>query len=190
MKQENIYVEKKKLRDVVREEFYLRGAAELVSKSGEIMTRFEGLTEFAQADTIALYWSVENEVHTHEFIEKWSTIKNILLPVVEGDSLVLKEFSCVGDMCRGCFGIMEPHCEAFPESKYGEIGIIMVPGVGFDAQGHRLGKGKGYYDRLLPLVRGMKVGVCFDFQLFGRIPVEEHDIRMDKIISNNSDRNF
>lgn len=184
MEQENIYVKKKELRDIVRAEFSLRNADELASKSGEIMTRFEGLPEFQRADTVALYWSIGNEVQTHEFIEKWSASKNILLPVIEGDALVLKKFSCVGDMCRGCFGIMEPQCEAFPEDKYDEIGVIMVPGVGFDVQGHRLGKGKGYYDRLLPLVRGMKVGVCFDFQLFPQIPAEEHDIRMDKIISN------
>ena len=66
-------------------------------------------------------------------------------------------------------------------------GLIVVPAVGFDPQGSRLGHGKGFYDRLLPGTQALKVGICFDFQLFEHIPAEEHDVPMDRIIAGSRD---
>ena len=64
------------------------------------------------------------------------------------------------------------------------IDLIIVPGVGFDRQGNRLGRGKGYYDRLLPRIpSAYKIGICFPFQLVEEIPAEPFDIRMDEIVT-------
>lgn len=185
MNAEEKNIEKKELRKKVREECARRTPEELSAASENIMMRFEQLPEFREARTVALYWSDDREVRTHGLIQKWASRKNILLPVVTGDSLVLKKFSGMEDMCPGCFGILEPkpHCEVYPEGKYREIDIIMVPGVGFDRAGRRLGRGKGYYDRLLPLLGALKVGVCFGFQLMDEIPVQPHDAIMDMVLS-------
>lgn len=61
--------------------------------------------------------------------------------------------------------------------------MIIVPGVAFDNNNNRLGRGKAYYDKLLKESKSYKVGVCFDFQLIEEVPVDEYDIKMDLIIS-------
>ena len=82
----------------------------------------------------------------------------------------------------GVFGILEPSedCEAVPES---EIDLIIVPGVAFDRQLNRMGRGKGYYDRLLSTLQAPKIGICFDFQLQDTVPTESFDKKMDMIIT-------
>ena len=64
-----------------------------------------------------------------------------------------------------------------------EIDLAVIPGVAFDRYGHRLGRGKGYYDRLLPQIPAPKVGICFPFQLIEEVPAEAFDFRMDTIIA-------
>ena len=85
-------------------------------------------------------------------------------------------------MEAGAYGIMEPEGPAF--TAYDDIDLIIIPGVAFDVKHNRLGRGKGYYDRFLPLIPDTyKIGVCFPFQMTTSIPAEEHDIRMDEIIT-------
>jgi 5-formyltetrahydrofolate cyclo-ligase len=86
----------------------------------------------------------------------------------------------------GIYGIAEPTGEIFTD--YAAIDFIVVPGVAFDAKGNRLGRGKGYYDRLLPRIpSAYKAGICFPFQLVEEVPAESFDIRMDIIITINED---
>jgi len=120
-------------------------------------------------------------VYTHAFIEKWSKEKNILLPVVQGDELELRSYHCPDDLAIGSYGILEP--TGTPFHDYTNIDLVIVPGVAFDVSGSRLGRGKGYYDRLLPKLTAYKIGICFPFQLVNEIPTEEFDIRMNEIIS-------
>lgn len=178
-------IEKKELRKKIRDKYALCPKEELSVASVNIMSQFEKLPMFRDAKTLVLYWSDQREVQTHDFILKWALYKTILLPVVVGDSLILKKFAGIENMSPGCFGILEPdqHCDIFPKEKYVDIDMIMVPGVGFDCAGHRLGRGKGYYDRLLPFLNAVKVGVCFGFQLVDTIPVEPHDAVMDIVLS-------
>lgn len=83
---------------------------------------------------------------------------------------------------HGSFGIMEPQADAFTD--YEQIDLILVPGMAFDRHGHRLGRGKGYYDRFLSQAKDCyKIGVCFPFQLVDEVPTDEHDVRMDEIIT-------
>ena len=86
------------------------------------------------------------------------------------------------DVRVGYFGIREPNADC-ARTKLSAVDLILVPGVAFDRQGHRLGRGKGYYDRLLKTVRGLKCGVGFDEQLVEEIPVEAHDVRLDFVVT-------
>lgn len=124
---------------------------------------------------------MKDEVQTHSFIEKWSQTKRIVLPVVVGDVLELRLYTGPADLAIGSYGIAEPIGEPFTD--YADIHLVVVPGVAFDAAGHRLGRGKGYYDKLLPLIAAPKIGICFPFQLIEEVPAEPFDICMNAVIT-------
>ena len=151
-------------------------------QSAEILAALEAHPVFRAASIILLYHSLPDEVHTHDFIRKWSTKKKILLPVVIGNDLELRVYTSPADLAIGAYGIEEPTGALFTD--YAIIDLIIVPGVAFDRDGNRLGRGKGYYDRLLPRIpSAYKVGICFPFQIVEEVPAEPFDIRMDEIIT-------
>lgn len=82
-------------------------------------------------------------------------------------------------MKKGSFGIDEPTGETVTDLS--AIDIAIIPGVGFDKQGNRLGRGKGYYDRLLPKLQSYNIGICFSFQVIPAVPVEPFDHPMDEV---------
>ena len=86
------------------------------------------------------------------------------------------------DLEMGHFGIREPNLRCAVDSL-DRFNFILVPGVAFDVHGRRLGRGKGFYDRLLATVRGTTCGVAFDEQLVSEIPVEQHDIRLNCLLT-------
>lgn len=125
---------------------------------------------------------MKDEVQTHSFIEKWSKQKEIILPVVTGDILELRLYTGSADLQTGAYGIAEPTGALFTD--YATIDLAVIPGVAFDLSGHRLGRGKGYYDKLLPqLTTAVKAGLCFPFQVVKEVPTEPFDIPMDIIIT-------
>jgi 5-formyltetrahydrofolate cyclo-ligase len=86
------------------------------------------------------------------------------------------------DVQVGHFGIREPSAQCSRLAS-GRVDLILVPGVAFDRQGHRLGRGRGYYDQLLTVIRGTRCGVAFAQQIVQEIPVEPHDARMDYLLT-------
>lgn len=84
------------------------------------------------------------------------------------------------DLIKGHFGVREPSpvCPSIPLNR---LDFILVPGVAFDSSGYRLGRGRGYYDRLLPMTQGLRCGVGYEQQIRSEIPVEPHDIHVDYI---------
>lgn len=86
------------------------------------------------------------------------------------------------DFQRGQFGIREPNA-ASVEIPLNCLDLALVPGIGFDLMGRRLGRGKGFYDRLLAQIPGTKCGVCFDEQIVETIPTEPHDVRLNYILT-------
>lgn len=85
-------------------------------------------------------------------------------------------------LVRGHFGILEPGAGA-PVAELNRLDFILVPGVSFDCSGRRLGRGKGYFDRLLAQVRGHKCGVAFEWQVVAEVPVEPHDIGVNSLLT-------
>lgn len=156
--------------------------SEKKQRSIPIFKSLEKLEAFKNAQCVLFYWSMTDEVHTHEIVTKWYQEKTILLPSVHGADLKLKQFTGLENMEPGeGFGIGEPSGKYYTD--YNNIDMIVVPGVAFDKQSNRLGRGRGYYDKLLQSQSAIKLGVCFDFQLFNTIPVDKHDIKMDLLIS-------
>ena len=86
------------------------------------------------------------------------------------------------DIVTGKFGVREPAatCEEIPLNKFD---LMLVPGVAFDLSGNRLGRGQGFYDRILAEASGIKCGVAHDFQLLEKIPAEPHDAKVDFIFT-------
>lgn len=154
----------------------------LLDLSAKIMDQLEETDLFQQASCIALYHAIPGEVQTAGLIEKWYRKKRLLLPLIKGNDLQLLLYAGKESLKTGVFGILEPSedCEAVPES---EIDLIIVPGVAFDRQHNRLGRGKGFYDRLLSTLDVPKIGICYDFQLKDQIPAEPFDRKMDLIIT-------
>lgn len=148
------------------------------------MCRLESHALFRAAHTVLLYSSLPDEVDTHTFIRRWEGRKRILLPVVVSDSeLELRVYTGSSNMRRGAFNIDEPAGAAFTD--YGSIDLAVIPGVAFDRHGNRLGRGRGYYDRLLAWLGRAGVptiGVCFDFQKLDAIPAETHDIAVGEVL--------
>ena len=150
--------------------------------SAKILAALEAHPAFRAANTILLYHSLKDEVDTHGFIEKWSHQKHILLPVVIGEELELRTYTGPNDLRIGAYGIEEP--VGTPFTDYAAIDLAVIPGVAFDSRGNRLGRGKGYYDRLLPhMPTTYKIGICFPFQLVKEVPAETSDNRMDEIVT-------
>ncbi|MFA7345052.1 MAG: 5-formyltetrahydrofolate cyclo-ligase [Terrimicrobiaceae bacterium] len=114
-------------------------------------------------------------------LDPWPHGKRIALPRVCGDELAFHLADCKAGLLAGRFGIPEPPAEAPDAGK--QFDLILVPGLAFDLRGGRLGRGKGFYDRFLATARGIRAGVCFEDQIVTGIPVEEHDLRMDFVIT-------
>jgi 5-formyltetrahydrofolate cyclo-ligase len=154
----------------------------IASDSERIMQLLADDAHFLAAKTVLLYHSLSDEVNTHQFIEEWCLKKQLLLPVVVGEELELRLFQNKNELKIGSFGIAEPTGPLFTD--YAKIDFVAVPGMAFDRNGHRLGRGKGYYDRLLPkLTNAYKAGICFPYQVVDEVPVEPTDITMDGIIT-------
>ncbi|MCK5169626.1 MAG: 5-formyltetrahydrofolate cyclo-ligase [Bacteroidales bacterium] len=153
-------------------------------KSESIFKKLEQLDVFSKSKIIMSYWSMDDEVYTHDFILKWHNKKKIVLPVVKGNELELKSFSGLDNLIKGeSYGIEEPSGDIFDQPE--KIDLIIVSGIAFDKTNNRLGRGKAYYDKLLKSTKANKIGVCFDFQFLASIPVDKHDIKMDLVISDN-----
>lgn len=155
---------------------------ELDNLSACVWQRLEATETFRQASRIALYHALPDEVRTAEWIAKWYRRKEILLPVVMENDLKLFRYEGPDRVCTGLYGITEPdrNClEVLPEKAE----CLLVPGVAFDRQHNRLGRGKGYYDRLLQRVGAQKIGLCFHFQVFDRVPVDAPDQKMDGVVT-------
>lgn len=155
---------------------------QLLRASAAIFSAVERLPEFRAARTVAVFAALPDEPATDEVLARWASTRRVVLPRVEGDAM--RFYACRPDaLVFGAFGILEPQGER--PCPAGEIDLVVCPGVAFTADGRRLGRGRGYYDRYLgdPAFRGFRVGVCYAHQLVDDLPVEPHDVRMDRVIT-------
>lgn len=148
------------------------------------------LPEMASASAVALYHAMIGEIDLEKVFQELNRQeKETLLPRYNQAAGVY-EMVPVSDWraetCKGHYGIREP----LPDKPAAAQGVLnsettlwCVPGLAFDTEGRRLGRGGGYYDRLLARAAGTKVGVAYDRQIFSSLPVEPHDTLMDIIVT-------
>lgn len=159
--------------------------------SRRIVGAFMALPEFATAKTVMFYVDVRSEVRTRFDLEAAiESGRRIVVPWCNDEGeLELFHLSHMDQLEIGMYKILEPaaHLRNEAEFRVGveELDLIMVPGVGFDSRGARMGHGKGYYDKLLEHARKDTplVALAFECQMFEDIPVAEHDVFMDMIIT-------
>lgn len=139
----------------------------------------------SEAQTVLAYYSLPDEVNTHQLLDDLlAEGKKVFLPkVLDDETMEIRRYTSRHDLQEGILHLMEPTGEPF--TAYEDIDIVVVPGMAFDARGHRLGRGRGYYDRFLSSQRTVPselIGVCFDFQKVPEVPVDEHDFPVDEVI--------
>ena len=181
---ESIFEYKNQLRKEIRQLKKQVDAETSKQKARIVFAEVETLEEFKQANVVLAFWSLPDELPTHDFVIKWSSSKKIVLPVFVGNDLVLRLFESTEQMEQSKhFGIMEPKTGKIVDPK--EIDFAIIPGVAFDKKGNRLGRGKGFYDRLMPQFREItRVGVGYEFQLVESVPVTQFDLPVDMVICN------
>lgn len=160
--------------------------------SHQIVARLMALPEYQRAATVMFYIDVRSEVRTRFALETaLNSRKEIVVPYCVGDDLGLFRLEAMQDLEIGTFGILEPlgRLRNLPDRRVDvrKLDLILVPGVAFDRHGGRLGHGKGYYDKLLRNARPDTplIALAFECQLFPKIPTEEHDVFMDRVITEN-----
>lgn len=157
---------------------------QLSELSFAVIMRLLANSRLKDAETVLLYYSLPDEVDTHTLVDALlASKKRVLLPRVTGEgTMELRLYNGPQSLARGAYNIMEPIGAVFDD--YDAIDLAVIPGVAFDHEGNRMGRGKGYYDRLLPhLTKAYKIGICFDFQLVDGIECEAHDVKMDEVVS-------
>ncbi len=176
-------MDKKELRAFVSLNKKETSRAAMLDLSGPVLRCLAVHPRFVAAHTVLLYHSLPDEVDTRDFVGYWSSRKCVLLPSVKGKDIELHRYAAGDGLEEGAFGIRESAGAVFTD--YASIDLAVVPGVAFDAEGNRLGRGQGFYDRLLARLRRYgtyKIGVCFDFQKVGHVPVDAHDIPVDEVL--------
>ena len=137
------------------------------------------LSDHPEIRTVAVYSALPGEVDLTPVLRRLPE-RTWVFPKIVGHHLT---FHAGDRLLPGAHGILEP-AAGTPEIQLGEIDAFICPGLAFDAQGHRLGRGRGFYDRLLAQARpdSRKIGICFPFQIVPDTFAEPHDVKMDAVI--------
>ena len=173
--------EKNQMREVLTQKRRLLTKEQILEQSALIISQLEQLPCFQSAKTVLLYYPMHNEVNLLPLIKKYKKEKTFLFPVVQHKLMTACPYEGNAEMHRGKYNIPEPTTPPYR----GEIDLILVPGVAFDLQGNRLGRGGGYYDRFIksqPHTTTL-VGVAYEFQLVDKVPANRHDQKMHHVIT-------
>lgn len=160
--------------------------AERTYASREIEKIILSSTAWRSAKTVALFCSRHDEPDTSGLMHSaWAEGKRVLCPKVTGNHLDFFEIKSQDNLVLGAFGLEEPNEKFCLCIESSEIDFILVPGLGYDCRGGRLGRGKGFYDRTLRLVSEScrKMGIFFSKQEVSVIPEEGHDVRLDVVVT-------
>lgn len=158
-------------------------------KNERIKDEILSLPVYLTSRTVMVYLDYRDEVETTELIrEMLKAGKRIAIPYCKDDRMIPCEiFNVDQDVHPGMFGIREPSTDTLKPVSPEEIDLVLAPGVAFDKEGHRIGYGKGFYDRFLPLLREdvCIAGLAFFCQVVDGFETEKHDVKMSLLVTEN-----
>lgn len=155
-------------------------------RSRQIAERLWTRRAFVEAERVLFYAAREGEVETLPLLTRWlAEGRRAIFPRVEGGEMVLMEVRDLADLSPGYRRVLEPRRGGGRVIPLAEVEVALVPGLAFDLEGNRLGQGGGHYDRVLARLSPstLTIGLAFDFQVLGRLPVEVHDVPVDLIVT-------
>lgn len=182
---DRVKAEKGLLREQMRESIETLSDAAKAQESERIAWVLEGLLRPPREECIAVYFPLGDEPDITPLIEAMlRTGQSLCAPRIEKKHLVMHRFSSLNDLQKSPFGNLEPEPDTKPESN---PSFVLVPGVAFDREKNRLGRGLGFYDHYIAEQRKNNprtefLGVCFSCQLLESIPTLPHDQKMTRVI--------
>ena len=174
---------KQKLRAEARARLGAMSAEAKQNESLRACELFLSHAPYIRAQSLLLYMPLRNELDVRLVMERaLADGKSVALPRFNPDTQAYDAYFVGSEpLVAGPFDILEP-TEGNP-APVNRLDLIVAPGLAFDMRGRRLGRGKGFYDRLLSAAQGVKCGICFDEQLLPEIPVEPHDVTLDFLVT-------
>ena len=176
-------MDKKALRREIGAKKRALSAAEIESRSAILAEKLYATDQYRDCKSLYAYLSFNQEVRTNPIIRRaWADGKRVAVPKVVGDEMVFIWIDSFDNLApQGAFHILEP-IEDGPVAS-DETALILMPGLAFDPQGHRVGYGGGYYDRFLAREKDHPtVALCYGFQLLAAIEAEPHDVPADAVL--------
>ncbi len=171
----------------VRREARRRMKTETTAAAAQaVFATVESLEAFSSARSVMLYSTLPGELDTSATIIRWLTLgKRVFLPRVNGKDIEVVEVSARDGRLLGMrvtepYGICEPEGDAVDRSV---LDLVIVPALAYDRSCKRLGRGGGFYDRLLNGLEATTIGVCIDGNLYDELPVEPHDMAVDYVVT-------
>ena len=168
------------IRRLVRARKQMLDEAERLAAAQRVFDTVRSMAAYMVAHKVLLYHSLPDELSTHLFFENSPEDKTYYPPRVNGIDLEILPYER-SRMHLGAFRIEEP--DGDDTVAINDIDLVIVPAVAYDRHGNRVGRGKGYYDRLLSRSRATTIGICYDFQLVDDLEPDEFDIPVDYVVA-------
>ena len=176
-------MDKKSLRKKIKTILLKMASEEKKHKDKQIHNQIRKMPKFLESKIIFAYVSMSMEVDTKKIIQfALKNRKKVFVPRVnlKKKKMDIIQINSLKELRKGTYNILEPCGRKCGRNKFD---IILIPGLGFDKKNNRLGRGGGYFDKFLRNAKGLKIGLCYKEQLFKHVPITQHDIKMDVIIS-------
>ncbi|MDX1951722.1 MAG: 5-formyltetrahydrofolate cyclo-ligase [Verrucomicrobiota bacterium] len=177
--------QKRDLRFRLRQELAKISDAEKRSSSARLLVQLQNFSRWKDSGTLLLFAPREDEPDILPLIpESLSLGKRVTLPRYNQSKGIYEaaEVKSLEELQVGSYGIREPSASA-EMVALNRLDLVLIPGLGFDLHGHRLGRGRGFYDRLLAGLPGIKCGVAFDQQVISKLPIEPHDVILNSLVT-------
>lgn len=190
---EDIKLVKKEMRTAMKARLAAVSKDETLGASKSVLAQLESLEQWKRAEIVLAFLSMKDEIDTIPILNAaLEQGKTLAVPRVVGPDLVFYQIAYLEkDVAPGAFGILEPVsglCPVAVETLSEHHSVALVPGLAFDKENFRLGRGKGFYDRFLASAGDSlyKIGIGYSFQLVEKVPREPHDKALDLIITSRS----
>jgi len=147
----------------------------------KILSKLKKIKPFSEAKSIGCYYSIGSEVKTNDIIKLLLEREKIVsLPKVTDDTMVFRKIDDLTKLEKGDFDISEPKENCPIEESHD---VILVPCIGLDSNGNRIGYGHGFYDKYLGKNDSVKIALTYSKQIVKTIPTSEYDVKMDWIVT-------